>query len=543
MSLTDRGLRVPLSEDFEGNGDVSMGGDDGADEFLQPYLTRTASSSKSQHTCKDALFAALYLVHVVVILALALVRGVPAVARGGVREVEAGSGEEVDDMDPVPSILALGVILVVGAFASAASLKALLQMGEGMIRFSILSSAGLMLVSAFSLAVAGHVSPSLIPLFGGLILLLYYRLVRSRIAFAGCNLKVACTAVSALPSTGVAAFTLMAAQAVWGFLWGLAVLGVATNYSDAFVVSPDGTKYAVGSCVTYVDEPVQEGGSFAYSCECGGTMVFTDQPCQSYSVNALVYTLLVFSLLWGGSVMSNLSHCTTAGAVGTWWFRRDPGETPVRDSFRRAVTTSFGTVCVASLVLAGAKLLRILVGAARSQAERSNRSSLLVVAVLACIDCLVSALERIVQIFSRYALCHVSLYGTSFLEAGRATAELFSKRGWTAIINDDLIGNALALSCMVVASACALTGWGLGHMMGLSNPLTLVLALFGLFAGFTMSSVATAVISSAVATVFVCWAQDEAAFASTHPQLWSELMTSWHEAHGDVMVACGYALA
>jgi hypothetical protein len=50
-------------------------------------------------------------------------------------------------------------------------------------------------------------------------------------------------------------------------------------------------------------------------------------------------------------------------------------------------------------------------------------------------------------------------------------------------------------------------------------------------------------VSSAVATVYVCFAQDPDAFAAGHHELWAELMHSWNKAHGPAMAACGYALA
>ena len=48
-------------------------------------------------------------------------------------------------------------------------------------------------------------------------------------------------------------------------------------------------------------------------------------------------------------------------------------------------------------------------------------------------------------------------------------------------------------------------------------------------------------VDSAVATVFVCFAQDPKTFQRTHPELYEELVGSWAEMHGPVMRACGYS--
>lgn len=48
-------------------------------------------------------------------------------------------------------------------------------------------------------------------------------------------------------------------------------------------------------------------------------------------------------------------------------------------------------------------------------------------------------------------------------------------------------------------------------------------------------------VTSSVATIFVCFAHDPNAFKDSHPSLYAELLEAWSAMHGPIMAACGYA--
>lgn len=80
-----------------------------------------------------------------------------------------------------------------------------------------------------------------------------------------------------------------------------------------------------------------------------------------------------------------------------------------------------------------------------------------------------------------------------------------------------------------------------------SNPnRTLIAALAAVFSfviGFSMSAVMNSVLVSATRTVFVCFALNPAALASTHPQHLATLASAWASFHPTVWASCGYAAA
>ena len=47
-------------------------------------------------------------------------------------------------------------------------------------------------------------------------------------------------------------------------------------------------------------------------------------------------------------------------------------------------------------------------------------------------------------------------------------------------------------------------------------------------------------VTSAVATTFVCFAHDPDAFKASHPSLYADLLEAWMARYGSIMVSCGY---
>merc|ERR1711977_528938 len=159
-------------------------------------------------------------------------------------------------------------------------------------------------------------------------------------------------------------------------------------------------------------------------------------------------------------VIQNVVHCITCGAVASWWFQVNPGPHVVAGSFKRAMTTSFGSICFGSLLVAILKAIRQMLREAEREARKKGNAF-----ALQCLGCLMDIIERLMEIFNRYAFVYVATYGVDFKTAGRSVFELFKSKGWTAIINDDLIEQALTLGCVVVGCLTGVVGYALSTFM------------------------------------------------------------------------------
>ena len=82
--------------------------------------------------------------------------------------------------------------------------------------------------------------------------------------------------------------------------------------------------------------------------------------------------------------------------LGHWWFEPDEASTfcseAVNNAFLRTVTTSFGSICFGSLIVAILQALRMLANVARDQDD----------GILLCLaECILACIASIVEYFNK----------------------------------------------------------------------------------------------------------------------------------------------
>lgn len=130
------------------------------------------------------------------------------------------------------------------------------------------------------------------------------------------------------------------------------------------------------------------------------------------------------------------------------------------------------------------------------------------------------------------AYVYVAVYGYSFIEAGKGVIGLFKERGWTAIISDLLVDGVLgmvslgvgAITGIIAALVVLASGLSLGGAEGPSA------FLVGFMMGALFSSTLLGIVSSAVNTVIVCYAEAPNEFQQNHPRLSEEMRAAWRQA-------------
>ena len=186
------------------------------------------------------------------------------------------------------------------------------------------------------------------------VLTVYYAyVVWGRIPFAAANLVVATTAVKSNLGLSILAYSSLPVIIGWSCWW---------------LVSFASTVYV------------------ASGCDAQGN-------CATETPGILVFSMLL-SYHWTCQVIKNVVHVTVSGAVGTWWFVPTEGTSfcshGVRDSFVRSITTSFGSICLGSLLVAIVEALRSMV---RNMRENGEGGILLCLA-----ECLLSCLQDMLEV-------------------------------------------------------------------------------------------------------------------------------------------------
>lgn len=490
-----------------------------------PGIAPPSSKGERQETrCRDAPFALLLIVNVVAIAAVAGIYGLDAISAafddlttpGNATDASDGSNAAADaanegagggnDLADAADLTGNGAApasyqydgyvkatFILGAIAivmSGATLPVMICIPGILIKASLLA----MLVLAALMVAVSFVTQNVV---GGVVGLIFFgcfacyaRAVWSRIPFATANLVAACTAIRAHAGVLLVALLFVALAFGWTLLWSVAAMGVWEEVYDEDLAA-DG------------QNPTNYGYLF----------------------------LLLLSYFFTHQVVQNTVHVTVAGTVGSWWF--SPGEGGCCGSLVRALTTSFGSICFGSLLVAIVQALRALAQQLRQQEG----------GIFICIaECILGCLESILEYFNKWAFVYVGLYGYSYIEAGKNVFALFKDRGWSAIIADDLISNVFFFLSLCVGLVCS----GLGYLAfdadspegwfedspspDYTGP---ICAGLGFLAGLVLSSILMSTIGSAVNTVIVCFAEGPAEFEANHPELSSQMREAWLNMYPD----------
>jgi hypothetical protein len=134
---------------------------------------------------------------------------------------------------------------------------------------------------------------------------------------------------------------------------------------------------------------------------------------------------------------------------------------------------------------------------------------------------------------------YVGLYGYDYLKAGNKVFELFQARGWSVIINDHLVNRALGMMMAIVGVFSGMTGWLVHRMVpswfnGLfqESETNAEFAFWYAFAYGILSSILVLnVVSSAVDTVVVCFAESPNELRANHPQVAQRMIQAWRAAY------------
>lgn len=204
-----------------------------------------------------------------------------------------------------------------------------------------------------------------------------------------------------------------------------------------------------------------------------------------------------------------------------------------------SLTVSFGTLSLAALLVAVIQAARTMYNMAVKRAKdrgACNRNPFL--CVWGClVGCVLSISAWLISWANSWAVVFAALTGQSYIASGLAAMALFRKRGWEAVVNQDLVAVALRVAALVSACVGSVAG-GLATYFILDRPGILnrvqqagVAACLCFFVGAAMSSVLTSLLLASTRAVFAAWAMSPQALAVTHPAHATKLGDAWRKCH------------
>ncbi|KAF2125083.1 DUF580-domain-containing protein [Dothidotthia symphoricarpi CBS 119687] len=246
--------------------------------------------------------------------------------------------------------------------------------------------------------------------------------------------------------------------------------------------------------------------------------------------NAKVIGLLVFvtfAMYWISEWLKNTIHTTISGVYGSWYF--SPNHMPkgaTRGAFKRAITYSFGSISLGSLLVAIIQFLRQICSAAQRSASSDGN---IVGSILFCVlGCLIGLLNWAVEFLNRYAFSYIALYGKSYIAAAKDTWKMIKDRGIDALVNECLIGPVLSMGATFIAYACALLAYlylvFTSPAYNSDGSYTPVVVAFAFLIGLQICNIFTTPLSSGIDTLFVAMAWDPEVLMREHPDLYHRMI-------------------
>lgn len=285
-------------------------------------------------------------------------------------------------------------------------------------------------------------------------------------------------------------------------------------------------KYPTTIMVGIISLVIQAAFSFLFMLTVIGIYQAWYSSASNNSQLNCAMVFLVFSFYWTSQVITYVTHVTLAGMFATVYFLNDGIKHPVWGSAKRALTTSFGSICFGALLIAIINVIRYFLAIARAEADNA------ICAFLICIvQCLVDCAAGLFEWFNYYAFSGVAIYGQAFVPTARKTWTMIKDRGIEAMINDNLIGNVLFMGGLLVGVLSGLLGFIYLRVAkpayNVNGGMTPVVVMMCFLIGLSMFNTIATVISSGVATTFVCLAEDPQALRRSKPELYEKMRETW----------------
>jgi len=223
--------------------------------------------------------------------------------------------------------------------------------------------------------------------------------------------------------------------------------------------------------------------------------------------------------VWGAGVANNICHVTYCGVFGRWYYGRSEGESPLMPSFNVAISTSLGSICMGSLMVAFVRALEAVAKAVRRDAQGDGNPVLCVVALV--LECFISCLGDILEYFNEWAYVQCAVRGTSFITSARITYSMMTCANLQYVASDLLLNSLVSLGGLLCGLVGAASGAATGYALDDE-----VAAMWGGVLGFlvgVMAGVASvSIINSGVKTILACWADDPEPLQRTHEEIAQE---------------------
>jgi len=240
----------------------------------------------------------------------------------------------------------------------------------------------------------------------------------------------------------------------------------------------------------------------------GDSVAIPNAPSQyNQKIRNLMY-FQTFAYFWVAAFLSGVFQVAVAGGMATWYFSRDVDGykanvgSPAIRSFARALTKSFGSIALGSLLLATVQFINFML----TVCKKANFKNRVLVYIISCIQCFVSCLVRIVQFVDRFSYIYIAMHGQSFCASAKGVFNLIERNAFSAVVVD-VLGEVILFIGKLLGTA-ATTMFTVGIISHLGRPISVVTVAITAVVSFRVFSLFAKIVHVGVDTVMVCYLED-----------------------------------
>jgi hypothetical protein len=250
------------------------------------------------------------------------------------------------------------------------------------------------------------------------------------------------------------------------------------------------------------------------------------------TADPLSILFLILANFWTVQVIKNVVHVSCAGTAASWYFSTNE-HNPTKAAFVRAMTTSFGSICMGSATVAVLRTLR-MVTPRRIQPQQNALSAVLCSLTLLLSSCL----ERTLLLFNHLAFTQIAIYGDEYGRAAKQAFALLQKVGLLPLANLALLQGIGWFSCIIGGGLAALIGAAMVPGFGLTEVFPpWAAATMSFLIGFSAVMPLTEAVDSCTTAIFVCFAKNPSVLRhGPRSELYEHIMEALAYARADDII-------
>lgn len=239
----------------------------------------------------------------------------------------------------------------------------------------------------------------------------------------------------------------------------------------------------------------------------------------NYVGNVLIY-FHIFGFFWISSFISAFTIMVVAGAIGSWYWKRDkrlldPRSRYVSKAFLRTFVYHIGTVAFGSLLVAILQAIRIIFEKMYVELKKAHLALKILPGVGWAVRIFLWVFEHIVKFVNEYAYIQTALYGTHFIKSAMNAFALISRNLFLigllhTVCSVIFFCGKVLVAFLTAFAAYVLTTYGstllLSSSLSSSSPILITVLAF--FIGYFIASIFISILYTAVDTVLQCFLID-----------------------------------